>query len=142
MSSLHNLVYVSQRAKHCDEQEIKKILDWSVQHNPTVGVTGVLLHTENRFMQYLEGDNKELLKLFDYIKRDKRHSRATILYNVPVPKRVFPNWQMGYRDLDKDILLQAEAKEEDYELFRLLLEEDIHEDIEGMHILKLFLENM
>jgi len=39
----------------CDDSEIDKILDSAKRNNPGLDITGVLLYTEKKFIQYLEG---------------------------------------------------------------------------------------
>lgn len=142
MSYLYNLVYVSHRLPSCDEEEIQNILIASRKNNQNKNITGVLLHSENRFLQYLEGNKEELLSVFERIAKDKRHSRCNMLYHVPIPHRVFPSWQMGYKDLDNELNFQTEAGQAEYDLFEQLIEEDAYKDIEGMHILKIFFERV
>lgn len=138
--SLYNLVYVSHRPPSCDNEQIENILTTSRQANLEKNITGVLLHSENRFLQYLEGDQKQIMELYERINQDKRHTRCNILYHVPIPHRIFPSWQMGFKDLDNEINFQTEAGEKEYQLFHHLIEEDAYKEVEGMHILKIFFE--
>ena len=142
MSSLYNLVYVSNRPSSCDDEEIQNILTTSRKNNLKEKITGVLLHSENRFLQYLEGNKDEIMSLYERIAKDTRHTLCNILYHVPIPYRVFPSWQMGYKDLDYEINFQTEAGEKEYNLFQHLIEEDAYKDIEGLHILKIFFERV
>ncbi len=45
------MVYTSSRPKSCDEASVQQILEASRRNNPAIGVTGMLLHTEDRFIQ-------------------------------------------------------------------------------------------
>ncbi|WP_017730115.1 BLUF domain-containing protein [Nafulsella turpanensis] len=101
MTSLYQLVYTSLRNPSCNEQEIEKILDACRKNNPSKNVTGILLHSENHFIQYLEGD-KDIIKLYDLIKDDNRHRRPVLLSYGPLKERVFPSWHMGYKSLNKE----------------------------------------
>ncbi len=60
--SLYQLVYTSVRKPGCDDYEIKKILESCKRNNPSKDITGVLLHSENHFIQYLEG-SKDIINL-------------------------------------------------------------------------------
>lgn len=99
--NLYQLVYKSIRNAGCDEKEIKKILDSCERNNPSKEITGVLLHSDNNFIQYLEG-SKEIIKLYDLIKEDSRHSRVVLLSYGPLKERVFPAWHMGYKNIPKE----------------------------------------
>ncbi|MGH1338789.1 MAG: BLUF domain-containing protein [Aureispira sp.] len=141
MSSLYNLVYVSTRLPNCDEKELQTILAESRTKNDSKNITGILLYSSNRFLQYLEGDKEEIFSLYRNIKKDKRHQQVALLYHVPIKERIFPSWQMGYRDLDAEqINYQTKAEEADRELFKRLITQDAYKEIEGMHVLKIFFE--
>ncbi|MDQ3536593.1 MAG: BLUF domain-containing protein [Bacteroidota bacterium] len=99
--SLYQLVYTSVRKPGCDDYEIKKILESCKRNNPSKDITGVLLHSENHFIQYLEG-SKDIINLYDSIKEDTRHSRVVLLSYGPLKERVFPAWHMGYKNIPKD----------------------------------------
>ena len=38
--------------------------------------------------------------LFELIRKDPRHQRVEVLYQAPVERREFPDWVMGFVDLD------------------------------------------
>ena len=101
MTHLYHLVYTSVRKPNCDEREISKILDACKKNNPPKDVTGILLHSDDLFIQYLEGD-KDIIKLYDLIKDDSRHKRVVLLSYGPLKERVFPSWHMGYKNLPKE----------------------------------------
>lgn len=99
--NLYQLVYTSTRKQSCDETEIRKILDSCKRNNPSKDITGVLLHSDDHFIQYLEG-SKDIIQLYDLIKEDPRHSRAVLLSYGPLKERIFPAWHMGYKNVPKD----------------------------------------
>lgn len=141
MSTLYNLVYVSTRHSNCADKELQYILAKSRLHNQANGITGILLYSDNRFLQYLEGDKDTIWSLYKRISKDKRHKQVALLYHNPIQERVFPSWQMGYRDLDAEQMnYQTQAEEADRELFKRLITQDAYNDIEGIHVLKLFFE--
>ena len=92
---LSHLVYVSNRNENCTNDEIDKILESCKKNNGTCDITGVLLYSERKFVQYLEGDPKEIVGLYDKIKMDRRHSNAIMITLSPILQRYFPSWQMG-----------------------------------------------
>ena len=95
---------------HCDEQEIKHILKTSREENQKANITGILVHTHRHFMQYIEGSGKHICILFDKIKEDNRHHDILLCHFSSIETRVFPDWQMGYKDLTKN---QLYPKKED-----------------------------
>jgi hypothetical protein len=140
MSNLYKLVYTSSRRPHCDEQEIQNILDACRRNNPGKDVTGILLHSKKRFLQYLEGEKDELMELFNYIKQDNRHGGVNMRYYSPIDERIFPSWQMGYKDLDQQLDFQTSISTSDQEIFNQLITDEEYNETEGVRILKLFFE--
>lgn len=115
--NLYQLVYTSTRKKNCDATEIQKILDSCKRNNPSKEITGVLLHSDDHFIQYLEG-SKDIIKLYDLIKEDPRHSRAVLLSYGPLKERIFPAWHMGYKNVPKDqIDFLTDGNPEDKKVF-------------------------
>jgi len=50
-------------------------------------------------LQILEGEEAQVLSLFQVIQKDTRHSGILKLYQVPITARDFPEWTMGFHDL-------------------------------------------
>lgn len=74
MRDLYRLVYTSFRKPSCDEKAIQDILQACKRNNPGRGVTGILLHSKNRFIQYMEGEKEHVEALYNLIKDDPRHT--------------------------------------------------------------------
>lgn len=97
---LSHLVYVSARQPHCTEEEIQKILASCKSNNSSLDITGVLLYSDTHFVQYLEGNYKNIMGLYDKIKLDDRHKNAVLISSSPIKERSFPSWQMGSKKFD------------------------------------------
>jgi len=97
---LSQLIYVSVRKSTCTDHEIENILASSNKNNGKKDITGVLLYSNNKFLQVLEGDRNEILNLYDHIKLDDRHKNVTMLSLKPISQRYFPSWQMGSKAID------------------------------------------
>lgn len=104
--ALSSLIYVSIRAVDCTESDIEKILDSSNRNNPQLDITGVLLFTPTRFIQYLEGPYPEILQLYHSIKADRRHNNVLLvsLNKEGIEERLFSSWAMGGKKLSEDSL--------------------------------------
>jgi hypothetical protein len=96
---LAHLAYVSTRKPNCTDAEIDNILDSCKINNPPLNITGVLLYSQNKFIQYVEGESADLMSLYDKIKTDSRHEKAVMLSFGPIPEKIFPSWHMGSRKL-------------------------------------------
>lgn len=120
--NLHRLIYTSSRRSKCNDAEIQKILEAAQRNNLAQNITGVLLHTRNRFLQYLEGDGGEIMRLYEKIKNDDRHGGSMIRDFSPIRERVFPSWHMGYKDLSDKMTFNTDMTLADHQLFEELLE--------------------
>lgn len=138
--SLYQLVYSSVRKSECNEKEIEKILDSCKRNNPSKNITGVLLHSEAHFIQYLEGP-KEIINLYDQIKEDPRHSRVFLLSYGPLKERVFPAWHMGYKNVPKNKLeFLTEGNSKDKVAFESLIKGEKQSGTTAVNLLVKFFQ--
>jgi hypothetical protein len=82
--------------------ELAKILDVARARNSEAGITGVLLFNAERFVQILEGPEDAVLKIFESIKRDPRHTAVTVLMTGRKPKRHFETWSMALVGISRE----------------------------------------
>ena len=64
--------------------------------NKADNVTGALMYTDAGFVQVLEGPRDVLERTFERIEADPRHTDVTILSFIPIHRRSFPDWPMGF----------------------------------------------
>jgi hypothetical protein len=139
MKKLNFLIYSSVRNANCTDEEIRKILEACERHNPGKSITGVLVHSNNYFLQFLEGEENELMDLFNHIKKDSRHSKVILLNKGTIEERMFPSWHMGYKDADKEgVTLITEATNSEEEVFNKLLKGGVVEDSKALKMLSRF----
>ena len=74
---------------------LDEILEQSRRKNPTRGITGLLCHTHDSFVQVVEGGREPISDLLRSIYRDDRHQQMTILLFEEIAERRFGNWTMG-----------------------------------------------
>lgn len=138
---LYQLVYKSFRNPNCDETEIQKILDSCKANNPSKDITGVLLHTENNFIQYIEG-KKDIIDLYDLIKTDNRHSKVVLLSYGMLKERVFPSWHMGYKNISREkINFMTDANQKDKDVFDSIMNGEKQTDTSATELLVKFFKN-
>jgi hypothetical protein len=95
------LVYVSRAIGHFDDQALKTLLEASRADNSKIGITGLLLYDKKgTFIQALEGEETEVMSLFNKIKQDPRHSRVNRISSRPIKDRAFSDWSMGFKLID------------------------------------------
>jgi hypothetical protein len=96
---LYAVVYVSTAARALSADELAHIGHRSQVRNVAEGVTGLLLHANGAFMQYLEGPAAGLSRVYAVIKTDPQHYGVIDLLREPVPEREFAGWTMAVRDV-------------------------------------------
>lgn len=139
MENLNYLVYSSIRNESCTDDEIKNILASCERHNPSKKITGVLVHSNNYFLQFLEGSEEEIMGLFNHIRKDTRHSKVILLNKGTIQERMFPSWHMGYKDADKDnVDLLTQSTDDEKDLFNKLLKGGVVEDNKALKMLSRF----
>lgn len=137
MAQLSRLIYSSVRKPNCTDKEINNILESCRKNNPSLNITGVLLHSRDRFMQYLEGESGQIIKLYDHIKLDNRHKNVIMLGYSPISGRIFPSWHMGYKDVDT-LSVQTEISSEDQQVFESLISGQQVQHDHGVEVLQKF----
>lgn len=136
---LSHLIYVSNRLQNCTDTEIEKILDSCKRNNANYDITGVLLYSNTKFVQYLEGEYKEIMSLYDKIKGDNRHSNAVLLTSAPIQQRSFPSWQMGAKSFDTmSIDFKTSVSETDRKIFEEMLSGKTADETKAIGLVRRF----
>ena len=95
---MRRIIYQSQSTGRKAAEDAPAILRGARSFNGINGVTGLLLATEQRFMQVLEGPEESVEATMERIEADPRHREIEVLADDPVEARAFPDWAMAYRD--------------------------------------------
>lgn len=97
MNNLCCVVYVSTAYEIPNADRLKRLHLESKDLHQQYGVTGVLLHHQGTFFQYLEGEcssEGKLHKVFASIKESPSHFGMIELLKMPIEQRLFNNWTM------------------------------------------------
>lgn len=97
---MHSLVYVSASDRRITGVDLQALLEQSRRHNAANDITGLLLHRSGTFLQFLEGSEEAVERLFASIEVDERHHDVVLVRRRTQPGRQFPNWTMEYGDVD------------------------------------------
>jgi hypothetical protein len=96
---LSRLIYFSESQldpnKGSAISQLTDILSASTRNNKLVNVTGALVFDEFWFIQILEGERGIILKTFERLKNDERHSNIALVELTDIKGRLFGNWWMG-----------------------------------------------
>ena len=98
---LVRLLYASRAAEPVNQDTIESILQQSRSYNPSLGVTGILCHGGDVYMQVLEGGRAAVNELYNKIVRDPRHTEVLLLHYEEVAERRFSGWTMGQVNVSK-----------------------------------------
>ncbi|MBL6445340.1 BLUF domain-containing protein [Fulvivirga sp. 29W222] len=136
---LSQLVYVSNRNRNCTEEEITKILTSCKRNNPPLQITGVLLYSDTKFIQMVEGESKVITSLYDKIKLDVRHSNVRMISYGPIKEKSFPSWHMGSRKIVGSLVdFKTEISKSDQEVFNKILNGQEENGVKVLGLLKKF----
>ncbi|WP_405400970.1 BLUF domain-containing protein [Maribacter sp. Asnod2-G09] len=92
---MFQLTYQSKISPELTIAEIESILINARKRNNTHEITGCLVYFEESIVQILEGEESNVLQLFDKIKSDSRHHTLDLLWEGPSRQRYFPKWDMA-----------------------------------------------
>ena len=95
------IVYTSSAIKPFSEDQLIALLQKSRTNNAPLGITGMLLYKNGEFMQVLEGEENAVRSLSKRIAADPRHTNFKVLMDRPCTDREFPDWSMGFHNLDE-----------------------------------------
>ena len=107
--SLHAIAYVSTAARDLSEADLDVIVRESRRLNAASGITGVLLHCDGNFMQFLEGHPDAVAETWARIRTSRRHHQVNEMMNLPVDRREFSGWTMGFSDASPTEFLDLAA---------------------------------
>ncbi len=100
--SIFQLLYTSTAQKKLAQAELDSILEAAQRNNAKINVTGFLIFDGRSFIQLLEGDERDVMKVYDRIQSDPRHSAVEPLLQDMKPTRSLSNWAMAYTQLDNE----------------------------------------
>lgn len=93
---LVRLIYASTVCDNLTQNDIEELLSISKKNNASVGVTGLLLFSQDYFLQCLEGSRSQVNAIYQHILNDRRHKKVILLEYKEVAEREFGEWSMGY----------------------------------------------
>jgi hypothetical protein len=107
---LFQVTYCSRAAAHVDDAAVDRLVAAAREHNPRLGITGLLVFGGGIFFQWIEGPREAVARLMAKIRDDTRHESVVMLSeSEEVRDRVFPLWDMELVAADdiRDVLEDA-----------------------------------
>ena len=96
------IAYVSSTRGLLTAAGIAELLVGSRERNLARQITGMLLYKGGNVLQVIEGEEPQISSLFRSISKDPRHTGVIRLYQKNIESRDFPDWTMGFHDLDAE----------------------------------------
>ena len=112
------LVYTSLPRIEMSKSTLEEITRISIRNNRKKGITGILLGIESRYLQFLEGDEEDVLQLCERIKQDPRHYELNKWVQGHSDERVFSDWSMASWLLTNEELKSIKALNEIRQLLK------------------------
>jgi Sensors of blue-light using FAD len=109
MPQVIHLIYASVATQDMGTAELTDLLQKARLANETLGLTGMLLHSDRNFFQVLEGESAVVDKLYEKIIRDHRHEQCTLIIREPIARRSFGDWSMGFSHVSPEELGRIEG---------------------------------
>jgi hypothetical protein len=94
---IYRLFYTSRciiRDNYNAKNEAELIASKAAINNKQINITGAITFDGNDFAQILEGEESDVLKLFEKIKQDPRHKNITLIKVKQTKTRYYKNWGM------------------------------------------------
>lgn len=96
------LTYQSRAVSRPTESELEQLVSQARRRNRSLGVTGMLLYENGRFLQTLEGPPAGLQAVWSSICRDQRHRDIEVLTEHAASSRLFTDWDLLLYSRDED----------------------------------------
>jgi hypothetical protein len=98
---LVRLLYASRATSPIRPELLAAILRKSTHNNAALGVTGLLCHTDDVYLQVLEGGRSAVSSLYNRIAQDPQHRDVTLLTYREMAERNFAGWTMGQVNMSR-----------------------------------------
>ena len=92
---LFRILFVSTANQPLTGPEFRELLCASTQRNKALGITGLLLYANGRFMGTSERPEVMVNEVFRGIQWDYRHKNVDVMVSETVTERLFPDWQFS-----------------------------------------------
>lgn len=83
------------------QKDVEEFLLYIRDKNARLGITGILLLIQGKFIQYIEGPSENIDALYNTIKKDKRHTDLKLLDSGSIKEQQFKDWSMAYHEISE-----------------------------------------
>ncbi|EOW2136101.1 BLUF domain-containing protein [Stenotrophomonas sp. GD03908] len=108
---LRAIAYVSRALPDLSAERLHRLVEDAARFNKLAGVTGVLLHDDERFLQYIEGPPDGIDSVYERILQAGSHIDIIELGRGRLGQRQFPYWAMRSLPVDAAMLRQLSSSD-------------------------------
>ncbi len=108
---LRAIAYVSKVLPDLSAERLHVLVEDAARFNKLAGVTGVLLHDGDRFLQYIEGPPDGIDSVYGRILQAGSHIDIVELARGRLGQRQFPYWSMRALPVEAALLRQLSASD-------------------------------
>ncbi len=101
--NLHSILYTSCAAFSPTEDQLQHLIESAIERNQKNKITGILIYSNQNFIQYIEGPYDSLMHVYGFIRQSSMHNRIIEIYNEAISERMFRYWQMAYASTNDDV---------------------------------------
>ena len=98
--ALKSLLYRSRRAQPLDDAQVYEIYRQATDNNALEGITGVLIHDGDYFVQLLEAGEDAMAGMMNKLRADPRHCNLEVIDERTIERRSFGGWSMKLVKVD------------------------------------------
>lgn len=101
---LVQLIYYSKSTSPLENKHtaIKEIINTAQKVNPELGISGLLVFSNEFYLQVLEGPRNRVNELYFRIQKDPRHADPQMLAYRDIHQRDFSDWSMAWANETQD----------------------------------------
>jgi len=93
---LQTLCYVSSSTPNLKSEDLEQLFSRTKRNNLKSNISGILIFNSGNFLQIMEGEQKNISKLYKKISKDKKHTNLIKLIEMPLSERLFADYETGF----------------------------------------------
>jgi hypothetical protein len=98
---MRSLTYFSTASRHLTAEELETLHQQCRESNARNAITGMMLYKHGNFLQVIEGPTQAIGDLYSRLQVDPRHKELALVSDKFIEYREFPNWTMGFKNLEQ-----------------------------------------
>ncbi|MDG5492342.1 BLUF domain-containing protein [Psychroserpens sp. SPM9] len=92
----YSIIYQSKAKAEFTIAQIDMMLLKAKQFNKTHNISGCIIYNGHKFLQIIEGQKADIIKLYAKIKADQRHENVITLIETSTHDTLWDDWSMAF----------------------------------------------